>query len=569
MGVKKHIYIILLFIVFVLIGGILFVLKDLNQATSLPVSFVPEIMSSTTLKTLPADGSNDEYILTPEQAIKSAFQSTEPWKMYTNVPGTIALRYPKMLFRTDEMFDIKTGLSFSAQSKQERDELFQKNTDGVCDGLADLDCEKPYLENEKDFSQYIAHIEDQDQVPYDFEAITLDQNIRTLNGIPFLVWVSLNVNGGANLSYLSYHNDTMMRFDARLIGDRFFDNYTPGRGNMTEDPFLSQYVKEILDGDPQNSSTKAQKTAIEYIIEQIVDPRDRILISRGQIQTFRSQLPDPCEFGKIDTLHFSTLDTTATTTYTNREKDIEFSLPYNPELGFPKYRLNPYDEYNGEVFFGSIYAIGEGCGSWVSGTTKLKFLPAETLQETLSRLEKMSDDSEYGYEIKVLSIGGKTVVEYLNNLMCDGGGTIIIGKKYNYEFSSRCGLATDKNIIKSIKFISDEEWQLLSGDPTDGCSHPVWSGNVSVRAWSEYTQRYGDHMDWALFVQPEDIKKFPYHIYTEPFTYYIDGATPNIETRLRAASEDNPFTVIAKGFQIGCEGDPVVYFTTPKPRGVE
>lgn len=179
----------------------------------------------------------------------------------------------------------------------------------------------------------------------------------------------------------------------------------------------------------------------------------RALIQRNQIAKFETELPDPCKFDEIDALHFSTDQETDWATYRNSEKGLEIAIPYNPNWGSPKYRLNAYDEYDNGLSFGTINVRGEGCGAWVPGTQRLDFIPAETKEEVLNRLKKESDALEFGYSIKSLSIDGKDVVEYIKDGMCGGGGTIVIGEKYNYELSTTCYVNTREDIIKTMKFI--------------------------------------------------------------------------------------------------------------------
>lgn len=186
--------------------------------------------------------------------------------------------------------------------------------------------------------------------------------------------------------------------------------------------------------------------------EPIVTEAARIVIKRNQIDSFKSKLPEPCEFDKIDALHFSTNQENNWATYKNSEKGLEVSIPYNSEWGSPEYRLNPFDEDKNGISFGTINIQGEGCGAWVI-TERLSFLPAQTKEATLRRLQKESAAEEFPYSIDTLTVGDKDVIEYEKDGLCGGGGTIIIGKKYNYELSKTCGSNTREDIIKSMRFV--------------------------------------------------------------------------------------------------------------------
>jgi len=215
--------------------------------------------------------------------------------------------------------------------------------------------------------------------------------------------------------------------------------------SKTEDTKTQELTEPVA---PTVEETQEQEETKAPIVDA-----SRTLIQRNQIAKFETELPDPCEFEKIDALHFSTDQETDWATYRDSEKGLEISIPYNSNWGSPNYLLNAYDEYDNGLSFGTINVRGEGCGAWVSGTQRLDFIPAETKEEVLSRLQKESDALEFGYSIRSLSIDGKDVVEYIKDGLCGGGGTIVIGEKYNYELSTTCYPNTREDIIKTMKFI--------------------------------------------------------------------------------------------------------------------
>jgi len=177
-----------------------------------------------------------------------------------------------------------------------------------------------------------------------------------------------------------------------------------------------------------------------------------VLIERAGIANFESELPDVCDFEAIDALGLND-DEVEWVGYQNESKGLAVKLPYNPEWGMEAYQIEPFAEINDAVFFGAITVRGEGCGSWVSGNQQLNFLPIETKDEVLERLQVESDALEFGYEIKSLTVGGIEVVEYSKDGLCGGGGTIIIGEKSNYELATTCGPNTREDLIESMEFI--------------------------------------------------------------------------------------------------------------------
>lgn len=203
--------------------------------------------------------------------------------------------------------------------------------------------------------------------------------------------------------------------------------------------------------DETQTSTDESQTVSEEESQQTAE--ERTLIERNQVAQFKSELPDPCAFDEIDALHFSDASETEWVAYSNPEKGLEVSIPFNPTWGAPKYQLKAYGEDEKGIVFGNINLRGEGCGAWVAGTQRLDFIPTESKEAVLERLQKESDALEFGYAIKSLTVGDKDVVEYTKDGMCGGGGTIVIGKKYNYELSTTCGPNTREDLIKTMKFV--------------------------------------------------------------------------------------------------------------------
>lgn len=151
---------------------------------------------------------------------------------------------------------------------------------------------------------------------------------------------------------------------------------------------------------------------------------------------------------------FNTSPATTTFTYSNAQKGIEVILPWNPLWGTSAHKIAQYEtpkNQNG-IDFGFMDVCGEGAGC-LGRELELRFIPAKSLAE-----EKKARASADMMTEEVLKINGFTVLYTGYDGMCPGTAMTVIGKKYNYEFGSACGLPDDrvaqiKKIIATIKFI--------------------------------------------------------------------------------------------------------------------
>ncbi len=131
----------------------------------------------------------------------------------------------------------------------------------------------------------------------------------------------------------------------------------------------------------------------------------------------------------------------STTLYENTDKGLRVSLPYNPAWGTAQYRINPYDESTQAVVFGPL----SGCeGGAVCREQRIRFVPAQTADKLLADLRKKREHdlatigSSELTDPRRKKIGSQTVVEYTVNGLCAYPTVVVIGKKFNYEFSM-CG----------------------------------------------------------------------------------------------------------------------------------
>ena len=151
---------------------------------------------------------------------------------------------------------------------------------------------------------------------------------------------------------------------------------------------------------------------------------------------------------------FNTSPATTTFIYNNIQKGIEVLLPWNPLWGTKDHKIAQYEmvKNSSEIRFGFMDVCGEGAGClWRQFS--LTFLPAKTLAE--EKKDRISTDT---VAQEVLNINGMTVLNVADEGLCAAHTLTVIGKKYNYDFSSACGLSEEglaqlKKIIATMKFV--------------------------------------------------------------------------------------------------------------------
>jgi len=191
-------------------------------------------------------------------------------------------------------------------------------------------------------------------------------------------------------------------------------------------------------------------------------PDDRILLTPENIRQYNGETSETRCNEK-----FNNDDLSVMVNYSNKEKGISLEIPYNPNWGNEKYRINPYDEvtkYN-KIDFGYLF-IGDAC-VWARPYS-LSFLPARTAEEAISGIKSehaqptISPDFDNQFVLwpKKLTINNMTVIKYQpwNAVGWAVSHFEIIGKKYNYQLSAISGDAGKdfklfESIVSTIKLI--------------------------------------------------------------------------------------------------------------------
>lgn len=106
---------------------------------------------------------------------------------------------------------------------------------------------------------------------------------------------------------------------------------------------------------------------------------------------------------------------------------------------------------------------------------------------------------------------------------------------------------------------TNNNWKLVSGDPTKDCSLVTYEGESQISGWYEWETSYVEK-EWLFRISDEDIqlKKLPIDMDSVRPFIKITNADEELEDSLKNASESMPETVTVNEFSYYCEGVPQV-----------
>lgn len=111
---------------------------------------------------------------------------------------------------------------------------------------------------------------------------------------------------------------------------------------------------------------------------------------------------------EISSLKFNSDIPNQTVTYASKEKGYSVDLPYNSNWGTKDLYIMPYDEADGDVFFGPVGPGEGGIGRW----DYVSVVPQQSIEE-LTNKARRDPESTFGPIVKKIN-SSVTVVEYLN-----------------------------------------------------------------------------------------------------------------------------------------------------------
>ena len=172
------------------------------------------------------------------------------------------------------------------------------------------------------------------------------------------------------------------------------------------------------------------------------EPSDEAPADSRKLLTFQVALgltPD-CEE------KFNTEEPTTTEHVKVPKVGVELDVPYNPDWGSDRFRIEPSEVTTGGEGIDAVlsfgpYSIGEGCGWYRQYSMYAK--QALGFDEELANLEADQTILMSG-EPEDLTLGGNRVIRYQFSGLCGGVSYIIIGKDRNIVFNPICASGTEE-----------------------------------------------------------------------------------------------------------------------------
>lgn len=192
-----------------------------------------------------------------------------------NSSGRISFQYPENLFKAREKYGrAASGLGFKIETKEAWESMAASTTlDEKCNDLGDLGDLDCFLWNwPQRHSLYQKAINNQAVFIFGYETLLVNQKVKIVNKIPWLIGVNLGINGGCSIDYISYLKDTEIHFYADVCDDKFFKTYHHeglADGSHLKNQAVIDWANKILDDNATDFSTQIKQLAVEKIIKTI------------------------------------------------------------------------------------------------------------------------------------------------------------------------------------------------------------------------------------------------------------------------------------------------------------
>ncbi len=139
-------------------------------------------------------------------------------------------------------------------------------------------------------------------------------------------------------------------------------------------------------------------------------------------------------------------------------KGFSVTIPYNPLWGNSDCQLSAYEEDEKTISFG-FAGVFEGGG--VMTFNRITVSPSRSAEQAITAITAAQEPDRKlgilppGMEPKDTTINGNTAVQYFSGGFCDQTYFEVIGKKYNYVFSSICNVdeVGIKAALESLKLL--------------------------------------------------------------------------------------------------------------------
>lgn len=189
--------------------------------------------------------------------VTAIMKSGNPWSEYKDEKTRVSFQYPKGFFtETQKYGDEGSGMRYMILAKPTTPE------NGICDGLADVDCEISTWP--KRYANFQAALKGSEYKYGGYESFPVAQQVKTVGGRKFILNVSQGMNGACVLSYIHATPTVYASFSVNICDDPQLDAAKWFGNIVSEEEKLK--AKNILAGNNLSDSTSRKIQAMEQVL---------------------------------------------------------------------------------------------------------------------------------------------------------------------------------------------------------------------------------------------------------------------------------------------------------------
>lgn len=216
---------------------------------------------------------------------------------------------------------------------------------------------------------------------------------------------------------------------------------------------LSEKNKNLLDELSTENQKILEKISQKDEQEKVEKENERIALTPNNIQEY---LPSTYQEQITFFESFNTDPSSTGVPFSDGKRGISLEIPYSEKWGNEKFKFKLFDEVNDSLYFGHPVLTDS---SVLQRAFSLELREAQTEKEILQDFRDVN--AEVGQSIfvsspKKIAIGSLSAFEYELKGICPKPTILVLGEKYNYEFSSgmTCGKLDDiRKIAETAKLI--------------------------------------------------------------------------------------------------------------------
>lgn len=189
--------------------------------------------------------------------LNNIMKNGDPWLRYEDRKTGTSFQYPRGFFtRAQKYGDQGSGIDYRIDTKPVTPE------DGICDGLGDIDCDIAVWP--KRHANFKAALQGSKYIHAEYEMIPVAQQVRTINGMKFIMSVDQGVNGSCTISYVQATLLSYALFSLNICDDPQL-NVEKWFGNIVTEEERAK-ANNILIGKNISDSTKIKIQVMEQVL---------------------------------------------------------------------------------------------------------------------------------------------------------------------------------------------------------------------------------------------------------------------------------------------------------------